>query len=60
VAIGHVLQEAVVVDRATGLNPYFRRTHVSNALSYCLAFDAPALGAAALHRRPITVKPGEL
>jgi hypothetical protein len=38
-------------------DPYFRRTHVSDALSYCLAFDAPALGAASLHRRPITVKP---
>jgi hypothetical protein len=36
-------------------DPYFRRTHVSDALSYCLAFDAPALGAAALHRRPIEV-----
>jgi hypothetical protein len=38
-------------------DPYFRRTHVSDALSYCLAFDAPALGVASLHRRPITVKP---
>jgi hypothetical protein len=53
-----VLRDGQKIKKTTRRSdPYFRRTHVSDALSYCLAFNAPALGAAALNRRPITVKP---
>jgi hypothetical protein len=38
-------------------DPYFRRTHTSDALSYCLAFDAPVLGTAGPPRPPLRVKP---
>jgi phage terminase large subunit-like protein len=38
-------------------DPYFRRTHASDALSYCLAFDAPVLGTAGPPRPPVRVKP---
>jgi hypothetical protein len=38
-------------------DPYFRRTHTSDALSYCLAFDAPALSTARRPRPPVRVKP---
>jgi hypothetical protein len=38
-------------------DPYFRRTHTSDALSYCLAFDAPTLGTAGPPRPTVRVKP---
>jgi hypothetical protein len=38
-------------------DPYFWRTHMSDALSYLLAFDAPTSGTAGPHRPRITSVP---